>query len=264
MVARHYGRRGPASCGDVSHVGVRARCSPGRSSTTAPGVVGVVSPWNYPLSLAVTDALPALLAGQRRGPAPRPPGLPDRPGGGRAPGRGRRARRACCRWSSARGDPTGQAVVDHADYVCFTGSTATGRRVAQTAARRLVGASLELGGKNTLYVAADADLRRAVAGAVKGCFTAAGQLCISAERVVVHEAVYDEFVPRFVDAVSRMRLSTGLHWGADMGSLVSEDQKRRVLDHIEDAVAKGARVLTGGRPARTSARSSSSPPSSRA
>ncbi len=246
VVARHYARRGPSLLRDVNHVGIVPLLSRAVEHHRPRGVVGIVSPWNYPLSLAVSDALPALLAGNAVVVRPDPQGsltalaavellveagVPE----------------GLLQVVLGPGEPTGQAVVDHVDYVCFTGSTATGRRVAQTAARRLVGASLELGGKNTLYVAADADLRRAVAGAVKGCFTAAGQLCISAERVVVHEAVYDEFVPRFVDAVSRMRLSTGLHWGADMGSLVSEDQKRRVLDHIEDAVAKGARVLTGGR-----------------
>ena len=246
VVARHYARRGPGLLRDVNHVGIVPLLSRAVEHHRPWGVVGVVSPWNYPLSLAVSDALPALLAGNAVVVRPDPQGsltalaavelmveagVPD----------------GLLQVVLGPGEPTGQAVVDRVDYVCFTGSTTTGRRVAQSAARRLVGASLELGGKNTLYVADDADLRRAVAGAVKGCFTAAGQLCISAERVAVHEAVYDEFVPRFVDAVSRMRLSTGLHWGADMGSLVSEDQKRRVLDHIEDAVAKGARVLTGGR-----------------
>ncbi len=131
--------------------------------------------------------------------------------------------------------------------MCFTGSTATGRRVAQAAGKRLVGVSLELGGKNTMYVAADANLRRAVDGAIHACFSSAGQLCVSAERLVVHGDVYDDFVERFVGRVRTMRLSTALHWDADMGSLVSEEQMERVLAHIEDAVAKGARVLAGGR-----------------
>ena len=82
---------------------------------------------------------------------------------------------------------------------------------------------------------------------MRACFSSAGQLCISAERLVVHADVYDEFVSRFVERVGRMRLSTGLHWGADMGSLVSAAQQEKVLAHIDDAVAKGARVLTGGR-----------------
>jgi len=246
IVARHYARRGPALLRDVKHVGVFLALSRAVEHHRPKGVVGIVSPWNYPLSLAVTDAMPALLAGNAV--VLRPDlqgsltalaaaeifddaGLPEH----------------LLQVVLGHGDPTGQAVVDQADYVSFTGSTATGRRVAQAAGKRLIGVSLELGGKNTMYVAADADLRRAVPGAVRACFASAGQLCISAERLVVHTDVYDEFVPTFVEHVSRMRLSTGLHWGADMGSMVSAEQKVKVLEHIDDAVAKGARVLTGGR-----------------
>jgi succinate-semialdehyde dehydrogenase/glutarate-semialdehyde dehydrogenase len=246
IVARHYARRGPSLLADTPHGGVLPLLSRAVEHHRPRGVVGIVSPWNYPLSLAVTDALPALLAGN--GVVLRPDsqasltalaaaeilaeaGLPD----------------GLFQVVLGPGELTGQAVVDHADYVSFTGSTATGRRVAESAGRRLVGISLELGGKNTMYVAADANLRRAVDGAVRACFSSAGQLCISAERLVVHTDVYDEFVPRFVERVSRMRLSTGLHWGADMGSLVSAEQKAKVLHHVEDAVSKGARVLTGGR-----------------
>lgn len=246
IVARHYARRGPSLLADTHHVGVLPLLSRAVEHHRPKGVVGIVSPWNYPLSLAVSDAIPALIAGNAVVLRPDPQGsltalaaaelfaeagLPD----------------GLLQVVLGPGDPTGQAVVDHTDYVSFTGSTATGRKVAQSAARRLVGVSLELGGKNTMYVAADANLRRAVDGAVRACFSGAGQLCISAERLVVHADVYDDFVPRFVERVSRMRLSTGLHWGADMGSLVSADQKAKVLSHVEDAVAKGARVLTGGR-----------------
>ena len=131
--------------------------------------------------------------------------------------------------------------------MCFTGSTATGRAVAAAAGRRLVGASLELGGKNSVYVADDADLRRAVPGVLRACFASAGQLCVSAERLLLHERVAHEFLGRFLEAVSAVRLSTGLHWDADMGSLVGPAQLERVLAHVDDAVAKGATVLAGGR-----------------
>jgi succinate-semialdehyde dehydrogenase/glutarate-semialdehyde dehydrogenase len=245
IVARHYARRGPALLRQTKHVGVLPVLSRAVEHHRPKGVVGIVSPWNYPLSLAVTDAIPALLAGNAVVLRPdlqgslsalaaaeifEDAGLPEH----------------LLQVVLGHGEPTGQAVVDRADYVSFTGSTATGRRVAQATGKRLVGVSLELGGKNTMYVAADADLRRAAAGAVRACFASAGQLCISAERLVVHTDVYDEFVPRFVEQVSGMRLSTGLHWGADMGSLVSREQKAKVLGHIDDAVSKGARVLTGG------------------
>ena len=246
IVARHYARRGPSLLRETRHVGVFPVLSRAVEHHRPKGVVGIVSPWNYPLSLAVTDAIPALLAGNAVVLRPdlqgsltalaaaeifEDAGLPE----------------DLLQVVLGHGEPTGQAVVDRTDYISFTGSTATGRRVAQAAGRRLVGISLELGGKNTMYVAADADLRRAAAGAVRACFASAGQLCISAERLVVHADVYDEFVSRFVELVGRMRLSTGLHWGADMGSLVSAAQKEKVLAHIDDAVAKGARVLTGGR-----------------
>ena len=246
LVARYYARRGPAMLAPTRHPGVFPGLTRATEHHRPRGVVGVVSPWNYPLSLAVTDALPALLAGNAVLLRPDPQGSLT-------------ALAAVALLVEAGvpsdlvqvvlgpGDPTGRAVVERADYVCFTGSTATGRTVAQTAGRRLVGASLELGGKNTLYVADDADLRRAVPGAVRACFASAGQLCVSAERVVVHEAVADEFTGRFLDAVSRLRLSTGLHWDADVGSLAGPEQRDRVLGHLEDAVGKGARVLVGGR-----------------
>ena len=131
--------------------------------------------------------------------------------------------------------------------MCFTGSTPTGRRVAESAARRLVGFSLELGGKNSLYVADDASIDKAVEGAVRACFSSAGQLCISAERVLVHDSVYDGSSRRFVEAVAAMRIGTALEYGYDMGSLVSAQQLETVTRHVEDARRHGARVLAGGR-----------------
>jgi succinate-semialdehyde dehydrogenase/glutarate-semialdehyde dehydrogenase len=212
----------------------------------ARGVVGIVSPWNYPLSLAITDAIPALMAGNAVVLRPdqqasltalqavqllTEAGLPE----------------SVLQVVLGDGPTVGQAVVDLADYVCYTGSTETGRQVATSVAGRLVGYSLELGGKNSMYVADDADLTKAVEGAVRACFSSAGQLCISIERLLVHESVADEFTRRFVDAVGRMRLGAELAYGTDMGSLVSAHQLERVAAHVDDARAKGARVLTGGR-----------------
>jgi len=209
------------------------------------GVVGIVAPWNYPLALSVSDAVPALMAGNAVVLRPdlqasltalqavallTEAGLPE----------------SVLQVVLGEGPTVGQAVVDQSDYVCFTGSTPVGRHVAAAAGARLVGASLELGGKNSMYVAADADLKRAVSGAVRGSFSSAGQLCISKERILVHESIADEFTARFVAAVRRMRLGTELAYGPDMGSLVSAEQLARVEAHVEDARAKGARVLTGG------------------
>ena len=246
IVARYYARRGPGHLADERHLGVFPLLTRSTEHHRPKGVVGIVSPWNYPLSLAVTDALPALLAGNAVVLRPDLQGsLTALAAVGMLVEAGFPA--DLVQVVLGPGDPTGKAVVDRADYVCFTGSTATGRTVAAAAARRLVGASLELGGKNTVYVAADADLRRAVPGVLNACFASAGQLCVSAERLVVHEAIADEFLGRFLDAVAAIRLSTGLHWDADMGSLVGEAQRERVLAHVEDAVAKGASVLAGGR-----------------
>ena len=138
-------------------------------------------------------------------------------------------------------------MLELADYVCFTGSTATGRSVAQNAAGRLVGASLELGGKNAMYVAEDADIAKAVRGAVRACFSSAGQLCVSTERLYLHENIADEFLRGFVEAVQALRLSPDLTFDADMGSLASAAQLERVSAHVEDARSKGAVVLAGGR-----------------
>ncbi len=245
IVARHYGRSASAYLRPRRHLGAFPLLTRSTEHHRPRGVVGIVSPWNYPLSLSITDALPALMAGNAVVLRPDPQaslsallglemlldaGLPE----------------GVLQVVLGDGASVGQAVVDTADYVCFTGSTATGRRVARSAAERLVGFSLELGGKNALYVADDASLGRAVDGAVRGCFSSAGQLCISAERLIVHEDIADRFLPRFVDAVVRMRLGTALEFGYDMGSLVSRAQLDRVVEHVEDARAKGATVLAGG------------------
>jgi succinate-semialdehyde dehydrogenase/glutarate-semialdehyde dehydrogenase len=139
-------------------------------------------------------------------------------------------------------------MIARSDYVCFTGSTGTGRLIAEQAGRHLVGCSLELGGKNPMLVLRDADVDRAAEGAVRACFSSAGQLCVSVERLYVADAVYDRFVDRFVARTRAQRLGPGLDWRSDIGSLVSPAQLATVTAHVDDAVAKGARVLTGGRP----------------
>ncbi len=210
------------------------------------GVVGIISPWNYPFTMALCDGLPALLAGnavvakpdsqtmltallgaQLLEEAGFPPDL----------------------WQvvAGPGSRVGTALVERADYVCFTGSTATGKRVAAGCAERLIGCSLELGGKNPMLVLRDADVEKAAEGAVRASFSNAGQLCVSMERLFVADQVYDRFVDRFVARTQAMTLGATLDWGNDMGSLISADQLDTVTRHVDDAVAKGARVLTGGR-----------------
>ncbi|MEU3756017.1 succinic semialdehyde dehydrogenase [Streptomyces olivoreticuli] len=247
VAARHYGRKAPAYLRPKGHTGVVPTLTKVTELRQPRGVVGQISPWNYPFELSVGDALPALVAGNTVVTKPDTEtaltalwarellieaGLP-------APV-----------WQIVLGEGpvVGPAVVAHADYVSFTGSTRTGREVAEGAAARLVGCSLELGGKNAMLVLHDADVEKAAAGAVRGCFSSAGQLCISIERLYVHESVADAFVERFVARTRAMRLGTGLAYGADMGSLVSGRQLETVTRHVEEAVAKGATVLTGGRP----------------
>jgi len=206
----------------------------------------VISPWNYPLSLAVGDALAAVLAGNAivLKPDAQTPlvalaavellheaGLPQ----------------GLWQVVYGPGPLIGGAVVDRADYVCFTGSTATGRTVAARAAKRLVGCSLELGGKNPMLVFDDAGLDRAAECAVRACFSSAGQLCISIERMYLSDRIHDEFLGKFLQRVHGMRLAAGFGFETDMGSLVSAKQLTTVTEHVEDAVAKGATVLAGGK-----------------
>lgn len=246
MAARYYARTAESHLRTQRVQGALPVLTQTRVLHHPKGVVGVVSPWNYPLSLSITDALPALMAGNAivlR---------PDQQGSVTALAAVELLVRAGLPEGAfqvvlGRGSEAGQAIVDSADYVSYTGSTATGRGVAQSAAARLVSFSMELGGKNSIYIADDANLDKAVEGAVRACFSSAGQLCISTERVLVHEGIAEEFVPRFVSAVKALTLSTALEYGHDMGSLVGQSQLDTVTAHLEDAVAKGATVLTGGR-----------------
>jgi acyl-CoA reductase-like NAD-dependent aldehyde dehydrogenase len=141
----------------------------------------------------------------------------------------------------------GNAVVDTADYVCFTGSTATGIRVAERAARRLVGASLELGGKNPLLVLDDVDPAKAAANAVYSCFSSMGQLCVSIERIYVARSVASAFTAAFVARVNELAQGPSFEYASDVGSLTTAAQLERVQVHVKDAVKKGATVLTGGK-----------------
>jgi succinate-semialdehyde dehydrogenase / glutarate-semialdehyde dehydrogenase len=245
--ARHYGRVGPRYLRPTRHPGIVPLLSSAHELRHPKGVVGIVSPWNYPLTLAISDAIPAFIAGNAVVHKPDTQtaltalwaralaveaGLPEG------------------LWQVVLGDgPTiGGAVVDGGDYVCFTGSTRVGREVAEKCARRLVGCSLELGGKNPMIVLADADVDRAAEGAVRDCFANSGQLCVSMERLYVVAGAYDAFVDRFLTRVEGLELGSSLDYHPDMGSLISSAQLERVTAHVDDAVSKGATVLAGGRP----------------
>lgn len=245
VAARHYGRKAPAYLRPRRHTGAVPVLTKVTEQRQPRGVVGQIAPWNYPLELSIGDALPAFVAGNAVVMKPDTEtaltalwardllveaGLPA----------------GVFQVVLGEGPVVGPEVVERGDYISFTGSTRTGREVAQRAAGRLVGASLELGGKNAMLVLHDADIEKAAAGAVRACFSTAGQLCISIERLYVHESVADTFIERFVARTKAMRLGSALAYGADMGSLVSERQLKTVTSHVEEAVAKGATVLAGG------------------
>lgn len=210
------------------------------------GLVGVIAPWNYPLSPTIADGLAALVAGNA---VLLKPDLQTPYVALAAVDLLRSAGMPADLWPVVygAGDQVGPELVDAVDYVCFTGSTATGRVVAQQCAARLIGCSLELGGKNPLLVLDDADVETAAAGAVRASFGNAGQLCVATERLFVADALYDAFSATFVAKTRALRLGRSLDYEHEMGSLVSADQLERVEAHVADARARGAQVLTGGR-----------------
>jgi len=209
------------------------------------GVVGIISPWNYPLTMALSDGLPALMAGNAVVAKPDAQTMLTALMGVKLMDEAGFPRDL---WQvvAGPGRELGTPMIERSDYICFTGSTATGRLIAKQCAERLIGCSLELGGKNPLLVLRDADIEKAAEGAVRASFSNAGQLCVSAERIFVADQVYDRFVERFVARTKAMTLGATLDWEVDMGPLISGDQLETVTAHVDDAVAKGAHVLTGG------------------
>lgn len=245
LIARHLGLRAARYLAPERRPGVVPGLTRVRVAHDPVGVVGIVSPWNYPLSLTLGDVLPALVAGDAvlLRPDPQTPltalwavelledaGMPA----------------GLVQVLLGDGPTVGAALTDHVDHLVFTGSTATGRLVAARAGERLVPTTLELGGKNAMYVADDVDVEVAAEGAVRACFGGTGQLCVSIERLYVHEAVADAFCAAFARRTRALRVGTGLDYRSDFGSLTSAEQLARVVEHVEDAQSGGARVLAGG------------------
>ena len=245
--ARYYANTGERHLGSKRRRGVFPVLTETWQHHHPVGVVGIISPWNYPFTLPIADAIPALVAGNAivLKPDSQTPftalfgvqlledaGLPQ----------------GLFQVVTGSGSELGPEMNDRAGYMMFTGSTATGRTVAERAGRNLIGASMELGGKNAMIVLDDANVAKAAEGAERAMFSNAGQLCISIERLFVHESVAAEFQRLLVERVKRIKLGTGLDYGCDMGSLISRSQLETVTEHVEDAKAKGAEVLAGGRP----------------
>jgi acyl-CoA reductase-like NAD-dependent aldehyde dehydrogenase len=209
-------------------------------------VVGVISPWNFPLAMALGDSIPALQAGAAVVVKPSeftPLSLIE----------------VIKAWKEELGAPdvfdcvlgtgeVGGELIDHVDCVQFTGSDRTGRKVMARAAETLTPVSLELGGKDPMIVLADADLDRSASAAAWGGMVNSGQLCISVERIYVEEPAYDEFVAKLTKEVSGLRQGAdGKKPEKDVGAMTSPNQAAIVEDHVNDALASGARALTGGK-----------------
>ena len=211
------------------------------------GVVGVIGPWNYPLTNSFGDCIPALAAGNAvvLKPATLTPmtsllmaeglrecGVPEN----------------VFQVAVGEGSSIGNALIDAVDFIMFTGSTGVGKKVMERAAQTLTGTAMELGGKDPMLVLADADLERAANAAVHYSMQNAGQTCISVERVYVEAPVYDDFVARITEKMRGLRQGVpGEPAATDVGAMTSPSQTDLVEEHVNDAVEHGARAVVGGK-----------------
>ncbi len=216
-----------------------------RTTFVPRGVVGMISPWNFPFNLTLGEAVPALLAGNAvlLKPSEYTP----------------LSALLAQRLTEMANFPknlfqvvtgfaeTAEALIDFADQIAFTGSVTTGKKVMARAAQTLKPVTLELGGKDPMIVLKDASLERAANGAVWGSLANSGQICMSIERVYVEESVADEFIAKVVDKVKALRQGVDTDYNVDIGSMTMPRQVEIVEDHIADAVSKGAKILVGGR-----------------
>ncbi|SDI80149.1 succinate-semialdehyde dehydrogenase / glutarate-semialdehyde dehydrogenase [Frankineae bacterium MT45] len=239
-------RSGPSVLKEKRHFGVLQLGTPVREVYHAKGVIGMIAPWNYPLILTISDAMPAWMSGNAvvLKPDSQTPlialwaaeiataaGLPE----------------GLFQIVYGSGTTLGPEIIKLSNHVSFTGSTATGRTVAEQAARDFKGVSLELGGKNPAYVAADANIERAAEGLIRDCFGNTGHSCVSIERIYVHHSVYDQFLKAFGARAAALRIGTRLDWSYDVGSISNQSQFDTISAHVADATAKGARVVAGGK-----------------
>jgi acyl-CoA reductase-like NAD-dependent aldehyde dehydrogenase len=231
----------------VPHHSSAGKAKSGRLVYEPVGVVGIISSWNYPLAIPLSQIIPAVAAGNA----------------------------IACKTSDFTpqcgalieklfadtgfpknlvtviqgGGEVGQALIDAApDKIMFTGSVATGRRVAEACAKKLIPSVLELGGKDAMIVLADANLEVAASAAVWGSYTNCGQVCLSVERLFVEQAIEDKFLALCVEKTKKLRLGPGCDPATDVGPLIRPQHVQRMSDLVNDAVARGARVLCGGKP----------------
>jgi acyl-CoA reductase-like NAD-dependent aldehyde dehydrogenase len=231
----------------VPHHSLAAKAKSGRLTYEPLGVIGIISSWNYPLAIPLSQIIPAVAAGNA----------------------------VVCKTSEFTpqcgalieklfadagfpkdlvtivqgGGEVGQALIDaDPDKILFTGSVATGRRVAEACAKRLIPTVLELGGKDAMLVLADANLDVAASAAVWGSYTNCGQVCLSVERLYVEQSVSDEFAARCVEKTKKLKLGPGSDPAADVGPMIRPQHVQRMVDLIEDAVSRGAKLRHGGYP----------------
>ncbi|MEK7239311.1 MAG: aldehyde dehydrogenase family protein [Gemmatimonadota bacterium] len=203
------------------------------------GVMGIISPWNYPMFLPLSSALPSLLCGNAvvNKPSEWTPGIAE-------------FVRECLLESGVPADiyqvvhgagATGAALCEEVDKVFFTGSEATGRKVAMACARRLIPCALELGGSDPAIVLADADLAHAASGIAWGRFSNAGQTCVAAKRVFVEASVYEPFLAALTRAVGALTVGPGTDDATDVGPMIRPEQRAIIAAQHADAMARGAR-----------------------
>src|SRR6266851_4873172 len=233
----------------VPHLSLATKAKTSRLIREPYGVIGIISPWNYPFSIPATESLAALVAGNAVVLKPseftsltamelaslfHAAGVPKEI------------------FQAIPGDGiTGAALIESAtpataiDKLVFTGSVATGKRIAQAAAARLLPVVLELGGKDPMLVLDDADIEIASSGAVWGAFVNAGQACLSVERCYVHRSLYQPFLEACVRKTRQLRVGNGMDPETDVGPMIHERQLLRVESQVEDARSRGAHVLVG-------------------
>ncbi len=246
ITSRYYANTGPKVLKPHRRRGAIAGLTAAYEYHHPRGIVGFIVPWNYPLSLGISDALPAIMAGNGgviKPDAQTPTatlwavdlleeaGLPQ----------------GLIQVVTGDGAELGPTITGTTDFVMFTGSTRVGKIVATQAAERLIEFSMELGGKNAMIVMPDADLEMTVERGLRACFSNAGQLCISMERMYVHESIFDEFTSAFAEGMRALKIGGELDYRNDIGSLISGNQFNTVQTHVDDAVAKGATVVAGGK-----------------
>lgn len=232
------------ACAHVSGQAITMPTVQVRSQLVPYPLVGVISPWNAPMMLSLLDAVPALFAGSAvllkpsevtpRFLAPLMETV-------------RRVPELAEVFDAVSGDgQTGQDVIAQADLICFTGSVPTGRKVAVACAERLIPCFLELGGKDPAVVTASADIDRATTAVLRGGVYATGQVCYSVERVYVHESAHDRFVEELVRKAEQVQLNDRDPLDGQIGPFIFVSQPDIVKAHLDDAVSRGARILTGG------------------